>query len=399
LLIFLVPIPRLLDSLWNSLPQPVVDITFMWPMQRIYVLLAGLAVFIAFLTLGYLSNKNRYLALIILLAFAAGGGWSALEAKKLHARAKISTTPSIASRQAMLPQNRILTRYSYNPFRSTPPYFSHGFVDPATNHRLLDAETWQEITSNEAAINRSQGTSTLIAQGDLTCTQPDPASPTLVMTPKLELLPNRRYALDLEFAHPDFAGALTMRGTSLSRIYYLPDSGYGPKTATPSRAFGSLPGRPGTVTLWTDQSVPEIITFQFFFSGAGPEQKILSFGRDTFREISPATLPIQIETWSPYRAKITAPSAAYLETPRIFLDGYRAKVDGRAVEVTKSPSALVMFAVPSGTSRVELSYRGSIVLRFAYYASLTVWIALVGGLLLRCRRIASHEPKLSDIRN
>jgi hypothetical protein len=218
------------------------------------------------------------------------------------------------------------------------------------------------------------------------------------MIPKLELLPNRRYALDFEFAHPEFAGALTLRGTSLSRVYYLPDAGYGPKTATPSRTFGALPGRPRTVTLWTDRTAPEIVSIQFFFNDPAAGPKITSFGRFVFREISLETLPVRISTWSPLRATVTAPVAAYLETPRFFLEGYQAKVDGKIFEVKKSPSALAMFPVPAGTSEVELSYRGPLALRLAYFFSLTGWIALVGGFVIHRRRLHREFSSIIDTR-
>jgi len=84
-----------------------------------------------------------------------------------------------------------------------------------------------------------------------------------------------------------------------------------------------------------------------------------------------------IEQWAPYRARVTSPASAFLETPRLFLDGYQARVDGRKVAVQRSPNAQVMIPVPAGRSLVELSYRGPGSLRAAYFFSLSCWIALL----------------------
>ncbi len=377
-LAFLAPIPWVLDKLWMLMPQAAVDITFMWPMQRLYVVLAAISAFAGFLTLGALSTKNRLVGAATLLIAIGAAQWSGREVLKFHHRAEKSTTGSTASKHSILPQNRILTRYSYNPFRSTPPYFSHGFVDPEMQNSLLEPGSWKEIGSNLAVLEQGKPADLVLSKGELTFTRPDLTVPTMVMTPTVQLAPGKRYALKIEFHHPEFNGALTLRGPSLSRTYYLPDSGYGPSTATPSRAFGALPGRPGTITLWTDQTTPETVSLTFFFSGPGPEQKIDSFGRYTFFEINPAELPVRMTRWSPYLADVTVPVGALLETPRIFMQGYTAKVNGQNVPVTKSPSGLVAFEVPSGNSRVELTYPGSWALRLAYFLSLAAWVGLIG---------------------
>ncbi len=84
-----------------------------------------------------------------------------------------------------------------------------------------------------------------------------------------------------------------------------------------------------------------------------------------------------MEQWAPYRARFKASTPAYLETPRIFLDGYRALVNGQEVPVTRSPGAQVMIPVPAGDNTVELSYQGTTALRFAYFLSLAGWAVIL----------------------
>jgi hypothetical protein len=92
---------------------------------------------------------------------------------------------------------------------------------------------------------------------------------------------------------------------------------------------------------------------------------------------------VVVESWTPYRAHVIAPSAAWLETPRTFLPGYRARVNGKTVAPSRSPSGLVMFPLEPGENAVTLDYPGPPVLRFAYVFSLGAWAAVA---LLALRR-------------
>ncbi len=377
LLAFLLPIPWLLNKLWMSMPQSVCDITSMWPMQRFYVLLAALAAFLALTTLGPLAARHRYWGALILSAFLLGAVWSGIEALKFHRHAFRGTTQPAQAAQQLLPQNRILTRYSFNFFRDTPPYFSHSFIDPQLPNRLLAPGTFAELASNRTGIETGSALGPVLAEGPLIAYLPDPATATtLGLRPDFRLEPHRRYTLKIDFEHPEFVGGLALRGERMSRMYWLPNSGYDTKTISPSRAFGALPGQQRSLTLWTDRDVAEEINLQFFFTGEHPSETVTEFARYEFREFDPAKLPVVVEKWAPYQARVTAPVSAFLETPRIFTNGYRALVNGQVVEVSKSPDSLVMLPVPAGVSQVELSYVGPAPLRLAYFLSLLGWISL-----------------------
>jgi hypothetical protein len=380
LLAFLVPTPWLLNKLWMSVPQSVCDITSMWPMQRFYVLLGGLTVFLTVTTLGPFAARHRWWGGLLLVIFLAGGAWSGREAIKFQKHAALSTALPAQARQQLLPQNHILTRYSFNFFRSTPPYFSHGFIDPQLPNRLLAPGTFAELASNRAGIEVGPALGPVLSEGTLTAYQPDPATATtLGLKPTFRLEPHRHYVLKIDFEHPEFVGGLAVRGERMARIYWLPNSGYDTKTTSPSRAFGALPGQQHSLTLWTDGNTSEEINLQFFFTGDHPSDEIAVFARYEFREFDPAGLPVAVENWAPYQARVTTPVPAFLETPRIFLDGYHARVNGQVVDVAKSPDALVMFPVPAGKSQVELSYVGPAPLRLAYFLSLLGWISLAAA--------------------
>ena len=377
LLAFLIPTPWLLEKLWMHVPQAFCDITFMWPMQRFYALLAALAVFLFFGVFAPLVAHRPRAGALCVAAALGGLAWSASESVPFIERARLTTTPAVQAARTLLPENRVLTRYSFGTFHDIPSYYSHGFIDPELENRLLAPGTFRPNLSNAAALEQPDF-GTVVAEGELRTEQPDPVTPTLVISPGLRLQPQRRYVLHFDFAHPDFAGAFKLIGSRLMRTYYLPNSGYDTKTVTPQRAFGSLPGLSHSITIWTDGESDDEVSLEFFFTGDGP-RGVTTFGRYQLKEFDPDRLPIQVDAWTPYRARVAPATAAYLETPRLFFAGYRATVNGRPAAVERSPDARVMIPVPAGDDRVELAYVGTPLLRAAYWLSLLAWLAALAA--------------------
>ena len=204
--------------------------------------------------------------------------------------------------------------------------------------------------------------------------------------------PGRHYALEFVFNHPALQGSLLAGGSTVVREYYLPDSGVDVPRAGPTTAFGNLATSRNTMSLKSSAIAPEKISFQFI-SNESVAYDITDFGRYTLREYDPERLPIVIESWTPYRAKVDTPEPAWLETPRIFIEGYAATVDGRPAPVQRSPSGLAMVAVEPGEHRVTLSYPGPLVLRVSYFASLLAWAGLVVVVMrAKCRRSEPESP-------
>jgi len=76
---------------------------------------------------------------------------------------------------------------------------------------------------------------------------------------------------------------------------------------------------------------------------------------------------------TPYRVHVRTARGGWLETPRIFIPGYRGRVAGRPSLPERSPDGLVMLPVPSGESDVELSYEGTPILLASFWISLLAW--------------------------
>lgn len=374
-LLFVIPIPWLMAKLWATVPRAVCDITFLWAMQRLYVVLAGLAAFAAAAAVGPLVAGRRGWLLVAALLLVVGVCWSFREAGKFQRHVVVSTPEQ--ARRMLLPQNRILTRYAFGSFKEAPSYFSHGFIDPLVTSRLLDA-SGAELFSAMPALERGLAASAPVAEGELRAHRLGATEPHLGIEPALHLEPHRRYLLQFAFAHPEFEGALRLVGSRMSRAYWLPDSAYGTTFATPSRAFGARPDLSHGLTLWTDGDEAEEVSLSFFFTGDGPATEVTSFGKYQLREFDPAGLPIQIQRWAPYRAVVDTAVPAVLETPRQFVAGYQARVNGRTVPVGRSRDALVSVPVPAGKSTVEVTYRGPFILRCAYFLSAAGALVLLG---------------------
>lgn len=106
-----------------------------------------------------------------------------------------------------------------------------------------------------------------------------------------------------------------------------------------------------------------------------------------------ASLPIRVEGWLPFRARVAAPAPGlFLETPRQLVAGYRARVNGRQAVVTVLRSGGPL-AVPlgAGENLVELDYQAPRALRLAGWLSTLTWI--LGLAALARRAPAAGRPR------
>ena len=157
----------------------------------------------------------------------------------------------------------------------------------------------------------------------------------------------------------------------------------------PSRAFGALESNTRVIGLVSGRSEPASVRWQFDpASGESPAVGSV-FAHYWLYRYATDDLPISIESWMPYRARIESAVPAWLETPRMWLADYTATVDGAATEVRQSPDGLAMVAVPAGSSTVVLEYRVPAVLTLVFWASFAAWCALLFAALRAGRRYLS----------
>ncbi|MBI5426123.1 MAG: hypothetical protein HZA32_18780 [Opitutae bacterium] len=345
-LLLLFPWPHLAESLWRALPSPLVA-QMTWPGQRFYPLLGSAAVVLGAFSLR--DTKVRWLTHALL---AAAVGWSAWQISLLHARPGVAVIAPAVHRQMFSPNNLTLSRYSYAFFGQIPPYFTNGWTDPEFELRIVDA-TGQTVADNTQAA--------LVAAGS-----GEFASITIESFITLE--GRRDYLIEFAFSAPDLTGEVVVQAPGVRRAFTLPSNGE-------PRAFGAGPA--------ATKATPLRLT------GAGPQQVNVSSIRPgvSYRVLpfDHAALPIQMLGNMPLHARVRTPKVGFLETPRMWIDGYAARVDGRFVPVQKSTHGLVQVPVPAGEVDVVLTYPGPLALRAAWYLSLTS-LAVLPWLLLRAAR-------------
>jgi hypothetical protein len=139
-------------------------------------------------------------------------------------------------------------------------------------------------------------------------------------------------------------------------------------------AFGSGPTNTRRIDIWSSDPAGDDVELRFIPNepAAGPED-FAHFGSYNLREIISVRQPVEVVSLFPFRAIVRSASPAFLESPRMFMPGYRASVDGLAVDVQRSNSGLVEIPIPKGHHTVALWFKGPLLLQFSYFCSLAAW--------------------------
>jgi hypothetical protein len=365
LMLLLTPVPGLNLQLWRIVPEIVRAITAVWAMYRLYVILAALVIVAGWLAFNELLARAPAARFVLYPALLGMCVWSAREADKFILTGLRGPE---SGRQLMLLENVPLMRYAYVNFPAPPQYYTHGVTEAHLESRLLRRGKLDLLAGDIESIERGAvNGARVVAEGSL---QANPAEiPIYHYYPKVTLLPGRHYGAVFDFKYPAATLVLVVHGQLMFRIYALPEYG-GPKS------FGAAPGHPRLLPLWTDGNEPEDVQFEFRTQGAWAAKDLSAPGSFRLIEYDPAQLPVQVTSFIPYRARVNAPEEAWLETPRMYQPGYQAVVNGRRVDVAKSPSALVMVPVPAGTSAVKVQYYPPLGLWGAFWVSFAVAIAV-----------------------
>ncbi len=389
LLALLLPIPWTLNFLWITVvPQTVANVTFLWPMQRFYVILAIMTVFLGLIACNRLTGKRRWMTVPIVGLLLAAVHWSASEAVPFLRRGTSIAETEARFKIAQLPENRALTRYAFSPFPDVPPYFSHGQINPNWEIRLLNFNTLQEADSNYRFVTGPA--SNVVATGEITAKIDAPGARSYVLLRDLPLKSGQHYALEFEFNYPELAGALLAEGPTLARNYLLPNSGAGIATTAAPTSFGSMVHSKKSFPLYVSTPEDSRIETVQFWADTPLDQDIARFGRYNLRAYDPKQMPVVVTGWTPFQARVTAAAPSWLETPRMFIDGYRASVNKTKAEVRRSPTGLLMVSIPAGPSIVEVDYPGPLILQIAYFFSLAGWVVILAAVLfdaIRFKRI------------
>jgi hypothetical protein len=337
-------------------------------MQRFYLIAASLLAAAGQVTLGRRPLASGTARTICAWMLAAGCAWSLWESRQFIRAAADRTASEQVSARSQLPENLFLTNDSYGLFGSLPPYFSNGVVHPRIQARLLSPATGKILPAPDRR---------LIESGQLVGTV-DENPGVLKLGTTLHMERGSRYVLEFSFSRDDLQGILQFAGNSMFREYVLPSSGE-------DLAFGSERANTREVTLWTSDPAGDDIAIRFIPTapGAAPGD-YAKFGSYRLFGIDPSRQPVVVETLLPFIAHVRTDVPAILETPRMFMPGYEATLDGQRAEVLRSDAGLASIAVPPGPHTAALSFEAPALLRISYWGALACWAAVLalaaGGL-------------------
>lgn len=390
-----IPVPYFTGWAWSRLPGVFYLLTNDWPMQRLYLIALAAIMLASGLVLVPRAQRSWHRHPIVLAGLlTVGGGWMVSQSAPFVIRGFHDRWSEEVTLRNYLPSNVDLTTTSYA-FLQAPASFSHGVMEPWTEFRLLADDGRDPVSSNYSA---GLTTAKVVAEG--TFRQAARAgTATARYEPAITLEPGRHYLLDFAWRSKPFAGILTLTGPSLQRIYILPHAGE-------SESFGMSRGQRTALAISTSRSVAEPVQLQVLNPTGNPRDlPPLLLADFRLLAVEDARLPVRVQSWLPLRAAVTAPGPDfYVETPRCFIPGYLALVNGRRVLPVRSSTGQVMFPVPAGESQVELRYPGTPLLRIAFWTSVGAWLGGAGfaGLaLLIPRRIlpAPHRAMVPAPRN
>jgi hypothetical protein len=353
ILLMVLPVHDLTRFLWDHVPYFALELTALWPTQRLYLVAVSFTLFGAALVLPRGFAGFRLPWWLGALAVILGLAWTFREARPFVRRGFGDRWTSESSQAAYRPSNIDITITSYA-YLDSSPTFVNGSVDPQYEFRLLRGGI-DEITS---PLTAAVVTAPVVDRGIV---QPKGI-------PAITLQPGRRYLLTFNFLTPPNTGYLQLIGPMTRRSYALPSAGS-------FRGFGMLAGERRTISIWTDGDRPERIEMRFSWSLLQYSTPA-GFAEYTLQEVRPGDLPIRLEGYLPLRFSVDSPGiGCTVETPQRFILGYEAKVNGEAVTPLASPDRQVMVPLPAGHSEVELVYRGPPAARAAFWICLACWAA------------------------
>lgn len=381
-LLLLLPWPWLNLAAWHTVPAFVRDTTGNWAMNRLYLLGAACMITAGALLLprwGFGVDRSPRFKQWAVIALVLATGWSLFEVRKFAFGSTMRSHTRERSDAMLAPENILLTRFAYLIFPRLPLHFSHGVMDPQLLHRVLAADRQAVLADNQQiARNLAQPVATVPLLGHAT------GEAVYEATTSVTLSPGRRYLADFAFVLPPSEPVvLQVFGQRLHREYALPEYGE-------ARSFGRGGAHTNTLSLFTSATQPESVRFRLIPSSGIPPADGALGATMQLLEYDQQQLPVHVVSWIPYRSSVTSPSPGWLETPRMYQDGYKATVNGTLAEVRKSADGLVAIALPAGDSEVTLAWQAPAGLLTLFWTSLSgilCWFCWTAWQVVRARNI------------
>jgi hypothetical protein len=365
--VLLFRIPGVSDFLVGFVPIRLGSIMSIPLPHRLFPAIAAGAAVAAFLALA--EGEMPRLRWGVHVVLAALLVWSAWQAGFFVRRGLFATLNRALTERNFMPENVVLERFAYD-LLPIPKYFGNGVSDPRLENRLLDDRLKLVFGPDDLARLMEAHESERL---EFTSTQDDSAADWVKLGGKVHLMPGQTRLLRFEWEPKiNYTGYLIGRSPFGDyREYELPSSG--------------LPGAFGTATEST-KVLPLRNTWHYALEYTWshyrkPGHTIEGDGRHyawiTASTYRPELAPIRIDSFVPYRARVKAVVPGFLETPRVYLPGYKAWVDGKPAAAQESQQRLVMIPIGSGEHSVELRFVGTLRLWAALGVSAVAWLLLL----------------------
>ncbi len=357
------PVPLITLWAWRHVPVEAFKLTTEWPMQRLYLVAVALTVFGSGIIIPAQWRTLKMPRWVAPAAMLLALAWVAYEARPFIARGMANRLTLDTTRSAYRPSNLDLTVTSYA-FVGVPPTYVHGVMDPRFEFRILRNGV-DEIAS---PLSSGLATSPVVQTGSLRLSGGlGPGK--IVVSPKLRLAPGHVYLLSFTFRVPPVQALLYLKGPLLDRTYILPEAGE-------AKGFGMMDGERRSIPIWTDSDKTEDVEILVWLTDkAVLTGKPTVFADFTLQDVDMSTLPVRVDSLFPLRFTVNAPQAGCtVETPRRYLPGFTAIVNGKPADVLMARNRQAMIPLPAGQSVVELSYPGPALARLAFWMSVSCWL-------------------------
>lgn len=373
LVVLVIKLPASSSFLVGCAPGAVAAITSLPLVHRMLPVTAACAVVGGFLALASIEKKGPRVVTLLLLAGAFV--WSGYQANRFVQRGRATTLSYSLSMRSLRTENALLYRFAYD-LLPIPTYFSNGKMDPRLETRFLSTDLKVRIGPEEIARAMERGG---VRELQLETRVYEEQPEWLRIVPDFHLAPDEDLLFRFEFDPARHYDGYFIFQSKIGdyREYTLPESGM-------PGAFGSGEKASRVLSLWDSGGDGVHYEFSHLLRPGNTLSADIPYARVSVSHYDPRLAPIRLESLLPYRVALTAPESGYVETPRVFLPGYAARVDGRPAKVLESQQRLAMVPVPAGEHRVELRYVGSLRLWTGAGISAVCW----GAVLLYLRRRA-----------
>jgi hypothetical protein len=351
-LFVLFPVPFVSQWLIYHLPA-IFEINNLWFMERLYIPLAAAVCIAGGLALeglwaGSTLRRRSWIAVLLASALLA---WSCFQFR-MATTTWVNKVTHSDEESAEMTMSENIKAMPYSNQYGGRPYLTRVY-DPLFEARFIMDRGEITAPNREYLLRRC-------AAGAIQ--YPNTAIGTTQAAARLfsaRIQPNTRYALAYRLINRGYSGVLRFFGGTVRRDYY---------DSADSDGVQIEP-------IWTSGNDPVQISVEYLGSCAKKECS-LEFQPLCFTPYNPADFPVKVSATPVYSAEMETTNSLILETHRVYLQGYRAFVNGAATAVLKSPAGNAAIKVGPGRNRVTLRYVGTPWMRASWWGSLLAWAAV-----------------------